>query len=251
MKKIGLLGSGKLAKVIAGALTEGRVPGCSLSGIFSRTPEHAAALAESCSCTPCSTIEELLALQPEYIIEAATGEALKTYAVPCLKAGCNIICLSVGVLADDLFRRDVEEAALTNNCKLYVANGVIGGMDLAATAAMSGPLQGTLVKYHFGSVNGRKSEIPNYFQGSCREAFEMCPRHLNIAIAAGLSCGDLDQTQMELDLVSTEELPGIKFILEGKFGKATIECARGEKGPVLAAWSALATLKRAVSPITF
>lgn len=251
MIKIGLLGSGKLAKIIAKGIMDGKVPGCCLAGILGRTFENTVSLAKECGCTPCASIDELLALEPEYIVEAATAEALKDCVVPCLKQRCNIICLSVGALCDDDFRNTVEETARENNAKLYIANGVIGGLDLAASAAMSGPMEGTLIKYHFGSVNGKPGIFPDHYHGSCREAFEMCPQHLNIAIAAGIACGDLDRTKMGLDLVPAGELPGIKFVLEGTFGKASIVCERKESGPILAAWSALATLKRAISPITF
>ena len=253
MVKVGVLGSGRLAGIIAHALADGAVPKCELVGILGRTYEHTAALADTCNCTACATLEELLELKPEYILEAATAEALKSWAIPILCASCNVICLSVGALIDDVFRHNIETAAEKHRSKLYVAPGVIGGLDFASAACLAGSATACLSKYHYGSVNGRTSIFPEHFDGTCREAYAACPRHLNIAVTAGLACGGVDQTKMKIETIPENQFFGTKLEIDGDFGHAVVEWHMTEKvtktGAALAAWSALSTLQRATSPI--
>lgn len=253
MVKVGILGSGRLASIIAHAIADSAVPRCELVGILGRTYEHTAALAAACNCTACATLEELLELKPAYILEAATAEALKNWAIPLLSASCNVICLSVGALIDDSFRHSIETTAEKHHCKLYVAPGVIGGLDLASAACMAGSANGCLSKYHYGSANGRPSIFPDHFEGSCRDAYAACPQHLNIAVTAGLACGGLDQTKMKIETIPQDQFFGTKLEIDGDFGRAVIEWRITENvtktGASLAAWSALSMLHRATSPI--
>lgn len=248
MIRVAVMGCGKLGSIMAHGLRDGKVKDCQLVGVFSRSGSSADRLAQECGCVSCTRLEELLALKPEYILEAATGEALMEHGITCLEAGCNLICISVGVLSNPDFFARAEAAAKVNRVKLVAATGVIGGLDLAAAARMSGDLQGVLTKYHYSSG---KSQLPDRYDGTAREAIEMSPRHLNIAVAAGLACGSLDQTRMRLDVVSPEEKSGFLLELHGDFGSATIRCNRSGRGPALAAYSALAQLNRMTSAVVF
>ena len=253
MVKVGVLGSGRLAGIIAHAIADGLLPKCELVGILGRTYEHTQALAAACNCTACATLEELLDRKPEYVLEAATADALKSWTVPLLCASCNVICLSVGALIDDDFRHSVETAAEEHQRKLYVAPGVIGGLDLASAACLAGSVEARLSKYHYGSVNGRTSIFPDHFEGTCREAYKACPRHLNIAVTAGLACGGVDHAKMNIETIPETQFFGTKLDIDGDFGHAVIEWHMTEKvtktGAALAAWSALSLLQRATSPI--
>lgn len=248
MIRIAVIGCGKLGRIIAHGLRDGKVEGCQLTGVFSRSEASAKKLAEECGCVCCTRLEELLALKPAHILEAATGEALMEHGIQCLQAGCHLICLSVGALSNETFLAEAERAAREHNVKLVAATGVIGGLDLAASAKMAGQLRGVLTKYHYASG---KSQLPERYDGTAREAIEMSPRHLNIAVTAGLACGSLDVTRMRLDVVKPGEKAGFCLELEGDFGSATVRCDRAGQGPALAAYSALAALKRMTSAIVF
>lgn len=248
MIRVAVMGCGKLGSIIARGIRDGKVENCQLVGVFSRSMESAGRLAEECGCAGCTKLEDLLALKPDYILEAATGEALMEHGVRCLQAGSHLICLSVGALSNEDFFRQAEMAAREHGVKLVAASGVIGGLDLAGAALMAGDLQGVLTKYHYA---GAKSQLPERYDGSAREAIEMSPRHLNIAVAAGLACGSLNKTRMRLDVVPPEKQTGFTLELSGAFGSASICCNRAGRGPALAAYSALAILKRMISPIVY
>ncbi len=248
MVKVGVIGCGRLGRVIAQKIKEGKALGCELVGVFGRTMERTEALAADFDCRACATLEELLALEPAYILEAATAAAVKEHTLACLNAGASVISLSTGALSDEAFYRAVEEAARANGTKFYAAPGVIGGLDLAATGLVAGELKGTLTKIH---TTPSRIGLPETYSGTAREAYEMCPAHLNIAVTAGLACGGLDENGMRLEPKEPDKWDGIRLELEGEFGTAYVECRRKPTPgmPAMAAWSAVAVLRRVTSPI--
>ena len=56
----------------------------------------------------------------DVIFEAASQEAVKEYAVDILKAGKDIVIMSVGILFDDKFRKNLEKIAREKKCKIVV-----------------------------------------------------------------------------------------------------------------------------------
>ncbi len=250
MIRVGIVGCGKLGRVIAQKIKEGKAPNCQVVGVFSRTAERREALAAEIGCTACASLEELLALKPAYIVEAATAAAVKECAVPSLKAGVNWISLSTGALNDDAFRGEVEAAAAENGSKFYAAPGVIGGLDLAAMALVAGNVRGTLTKIH---VTPSRIGLADVDEGTTREIYEKYPAHMNISVTAGLACGGLDTTRACLEPALPDGPSGIRLELEGDFGSARVECYRAPTPgmPAMAAWSAVAVLRRATSPIEY
>lgn len=260
MVKVGVLGSGRLGSLIAGALRDGKVPGCQLVGVMGRKMERAAHLAAECDCEACGNAEQMLALKPDYLMEAATAQALKDNIEEFLVSGCSVICLSVGAFADQVFYDRAARAAQEHHAKVYLAPGVIGGFDIASTLAAMGELRGTLIKFKYPNDSGLcppgLMELPDAFEGSAREGFQLSPAHLNIAVAAALACGSLDKTRMRVVPILEKNSPSFGFDLEGEFASATLRIRQGgfggnPQGPALAAWSAVALLRRLTSPITF
>lgn len=258
--RIGLLGSGNLGRIIASALAEGKIPSCKLVGILGSGMERSSVLAEQTGCTACPDLQALLALKPHYILEAATGAALKEHAAAILAAGCNLISLSNGIYSDEEFTAELRAIALEKNVHVYMAPGVTGGFDLACAAALCGELDATLTKYKYPKSSGKcpqgLMELPDDYEGSAREAYAMSPRHLNIGIGAGYVCGSLDRTKLHLKPLAPGEVSGFELVLKGHFGEATVTVRQGGencklRGPALAAWSALAVLKRETDPITY
>ena len=94
--KLGILGSGYLGGIIADAWKNGYLDEYELVGIAGRSEEKTKALAERAGCRPCADVDELLALKPDYIAEAASVAAVKGMAVKALSAGTSIIVLSIG-----------------------------------------------------------------------------------------------------------------------------------------------------------
>ena len=89
-------------------------------------------------CIACATLEELLALKPDYLVESASPAAMRELALPALKNGTSVITLSIGALADETFYREVAETAKANGTRIYIASGATGGFDVLRTASLMG-----------------------------------------------------------------------------------------------------------------
>ena len=115
MKKLVIAGCGRLAGIIADAVVKGLLPDYDLVGVYSRTASKAAHIVRKMQqhgkpCIACATLEELLALKPDYLVESASPAAM----------------------------REVAETAKTNGTRIYIASGATGGFDVLRAASLMG-----------------------------------------------------------------------------------------------------------------
>ena len=143
MKKLVIVGCGRLAGIVADAVVKGLLPDYDLVGVYSRTASKAAHIVHKMQqhgkpCIACATLEELLALKPDYLVESASPAAMRELALPALRNGTSVITLSIGALADETFYREVAETAKANGTRIYIASGATGGFDVLRTASLMG-----------------------------------------------------------------------------------------------------------------
>lgn len=115
--KFGIVGCGFLGNIVANAWKNGLLEDYELVGVTSRSPESAQKAAEAVGCTVCADVDALLALDPEYIVETASVEAVREMAIPVLKRGVNLVVISIGAFADLAFYEQVRQAAREGGCK--------------------------------------------------------------------------------------------------------------------------------------
>ena len=125
--KFGIVGCGFLGGIVASAWKNGLLPDYELVGVTSRTRASAEKLAAEVGCPVCDDVDALLTLQPEYIVETASVEAVRAMAVPVLKKGVNLVIISIGAFADLDFYEQVKAAAVEGGAKVHLASGAIGG----------------------------------------------------------------------------------------------------------------------------
>ena len=106
--KFGIVGCGFLGNIVADAWKKGLLEDYELVGVTSRTFASAEKTAASVGCAACADVDALLALEPEYIVEAASVEAVRAMAVPVLRRGVNLVVLSIGAFADLAFYEEVK-----------------------------------------------------------------------------------------------------------------------------------------------
>ena len=109
--KLGIVGCGFLGNIVADAWKKGLLPDYELVGVTSRTRASAEKTAANVGCAVCEDVDALLALEPEYIVEAASVESVRAMAIPVLKRGVNLVILSIGAFADLDFYAQVQQAA--------------------------------------------------------------------------------------------------------------------------------------------
>ena len=109
--KLGILGNGYLADIIVEAGLKGMLDEYELVGVLGRTREKTELLAKKGGCQACGTIDELLALSPDYVAEAASVQSVKDCGVKILESGAGMIVLSIGAFADHEFFGQIKAAA--------------------------------------------------------------------------------------------------------------------------------------------
>ena len=257
--KIAIVGCGKLGNVVAGALLDGYLPEYQLIGAYSRSFEKAESLSAlfTDTCRPCRTMDELMSLRPDYIVEAASPAAMREIAIPALERGISIVTLSIGAFADDAFYDNVREAALKGASKVYVASGATGGFDVLGTATLMGgaraefynekgpdALKGTPVY-----DESLQTERRTVFEGTAKEAIALFPTKVNVTVAA--SRASVGPDDMKVKIVSTPGFKGdtqrVEITNEQVHAVVDVYSRTAE----IAAWSVVRVLRNIVSPIVF
>ena len=262
MKKLAIVGCGYLAEVVTDALLNGLLPEYQLIGVYSRTAAKAERLAAHMHtagkvCKACHTVEELLALKPDYLVEAASPAAMKELALPTLENGTSILTLSIGAFADTAFYEKVKETATANGQRVYIASGATGGFDVLRTATLMGNAKARFFNGKGVAALRRSSHYtPDMeqqekviFTGTAREAINTFPTGLNVAVAASLATVGPEQLQvtMESTPAFTGDRQRVEIENEQVYAVVDVFSATSE----IAAWSVVATLQNIVSPIVF
>lgn len=262
MKKLAIVGCGKLGKIVADAVINGTLKEYELIGVYSRTNEKAQRIAESVNmnggaCSVCNTIDELLALTPDYIVEAASPAAMRELALPSLSRGTSVVTLSIGAFADDAFYNEVMQTAKENGTHVYVVSGATGGFDVLQTATLMGnasanffnekgpnALKGTDV--YCDALQNEKRIV---FEGTASEAIKMFPTKVNVTVAA--SRASVGPQNMQVKMQSTPGFVGDTQRVEIKNDQVHAVIDVYSATAEIAGWSVVSTLLNISSPIVF
>lgn len=257
--KLGIFGSGYLGGIIARAWKQGFLPEYELVGIAGRNKEKTEALASEIGCKAYLDIDELIKMKPDYIAEAASVGAVKEFATKALHEKINIVILSIGAFADDVFYDTVKKTALENGSKVYIASGAVGGFDVLRTISLMGKaksgiettkgpqsLRRTPLFKEELMTDTKKSLV---FSGNAKEAIGLLPTKVNVAVATSLVTTGPKNTSVKINSVPefvgddhkiTTEIDGVKAVVD-------IYSSTSE----IAGWSVVALLQNIVSPIVF
>lgn len=263
-KTLAIVGCGKLAEIVVDAVIDGILPDYQLIGLFSNNHEKVQRLAKkmqgadgSYVCTPCHTVEELLALKPDYIVESASPAAMKALALPALKNGSSIVTLSVGVFADEEFYNEVKKVARQNNTRVHIASGAIGGFDVLRTVSLMGPCEASIdTEKGPNSLKGTpvydetlQTEKRKVFEGNAKEAIALFPTKVNVAVAASLAA--VGPMAMKVSVTSTPGYIGDDHRIEINSDQVKAVIDVYSETAQIAGWSVVNTLRNITSPIVF
>ena len=210
--KFGIVGCGFLGNIVADAWKNGLLEDYELVGVTSRTPASSEKTASNVGCKACADVEELLALEPEYIVETASVEAVRAMAIPVLRRGVNLVIISIGAFADLDFYAQVQQAAREGGAKVHLASGAIGGFDVLQTVTTF-------------------------------------PRRVNVAVATSLATTGPEITGVTMHSVPgwvgddhriTAEIEGVKAVVDICSSTSAI-----------AGWSVVSLLRNLASPVCF
>ena len=191
----------------------------------------------------------------DVVFEAASQQAVREYAKSILKAGKDIIIMSVGSLFDDKFRIELEKIAKKKKSKIYLPSGAVCGIDGILSASIDTIDEVTLVTTKPPkSLNKSYSKRTVVFKGYARDAVKLYPRNINVAANLSIAGVGLDKTKAEIVADPVATRISHKILAHGKFGRLRAEVENmpnpnNPKSSYMASLSAIATLKRIVNPI--
>ena len=262
--KFGIVGCGFLGGIVASAWKNGLLADYELVGVTSRSPESPQKMAETVGCPACADVDALLALEPKYIVETASVEAVRAMAVPVLRRGVNLVVISIGAFADLAFYEQVKQAAREGGAKVHLASGAIGGFDVLQTVSLMAQAQRLPetagIETHTGARGFRNTPVwadhlltdtekTTVFTGNAKQAIATFPRRVNVAVATSLATTGPESTGVTMHSVPgwvgddhciTAEIEGVKAVVDICSSTSAI-----------AGWSAVSLLRNLASPVCF
>lgn len=257
--KLALIGCGYLNEIVANAMKSGYLPEYELIAVLGRDFGRTEEFAGRFGCKACATIDELLALQPDFTAEAASVKSVQEYGEKILQGGSNLVVLSIGAFAQPDFYERIKTTARQNNRRVYIASGAVGGFDVLRTAALMSPITASISAQKApASLNNTPlfadelltiSEPQQVFSGTTREAIALLPTKVNVAIATALASAGPENTLMNIKAVP--HFKGDEYKIEIQGEEVRTELNIYSRTSAIAAWSVVAVLQNAVAPIVF
>ncbi len=263
-KRLALAGCGYLGTIIAQAWKDGFLEDYHFIGAVSRTMESAERIASLTGCKACRDIDEMMALKPDFVVEAANPQTVMEIGKKILSQGASLVVLSMGAFADRGLFEELKETAARKGTKLYLSSGVIGGFDaLRSISLMSmaknqpvvsgisthkGPdsLKGTPV---FTESLMTETEEREVFSGNASQAISLFPTKVNVAVATALASAGADATGVKITSVPGFVGDDHKITIETEGVKAVIDIYSSTCD--MAAWSVVSLLRNLSSPVVF
>ncbi len=196
-RRVGIVGCGAIGSVVAGEIHAGRIDSAVLSGVCVRSGATQFGSAV--------TVAELIDAS-DVIVEAAGQDALCALGGPTLRAGLDLVAVSVGALGDPDVLRELTTAGPG---RLHVAPGALGGLDLVGAIALQGEITAaristtkkpsSLVQPWMGDEELQRLEHAVepilLYAGPVPELVRRFPSSTNVAAALALAVGGWELVQ--------------------------------------------------------
>lgn len=174
------------------------------------------------------TLDELLALNPDVVVEIAGHDGLRQHGAAVLRAGFNLIAVSVGVMAHPAVYEELLAAAEEGGTQIKVASGAVGALDAIAAAKQGGLEQVTHTVRKppstlFGPDSEPLSEPKTVFAGYARQAAIEYPESVNVTAAVSLAGLGLDHTEVRIIADPGVNRNQHEIAAEGAFGRLRFE----------------------------
>ena len=176
-------------------------------------------------------LDALLATRPELVVECAGHGALSESGEATLRAGADLLVVSVGALADPALEQRLRTAERAGG-RLLIAAGALGGLDALSTAREAG-LESV-------SYVGRKSpaawshtpaenmvdlksitSATTFLECDARTAALQFPQNANVVAALALAGLGFERTQVSLVVDPAANGNTHSFVARGAFGEIT------------------------------
>lgn len=180
------------------------------------------------------SIDELLSLELDLVLECAGQGAVAQYADRIVSAGVDLLAISMGAFADQKLLERVTSSARQAGAQVIIPAGAVGALDLLAAVRHDGIdtvlLRSTKPPRAWAGTAAEKAldlagltEPVCFFRGDAREAARTYPQNANIAAAVAIAGAGFERTTIEL--VADPAAPGNRnqIVAAGPFGRFEVE----------------------------
>ena len=239
VKKVGLIGCGAIGTVLAEAI-ERKIVVCDELVVFDTDAAKAQKLKRQLSFRVkiVGSVEELLAVKPKVVVEAAGQPAVRAYYEKLVGSNAEIIVMSTGALLS----LNAEDS------KVHFPAGAIGGLDAISSAVNAGIEEVLLTSRKNPRALGKTNiEEIIVYEGTAKEAVRRYPREMNVAATLALT---VKPVQVKVKVVSDPQVERNthEIYVKWRFGEMEL-CFANDPHPdnphtsALAAWSAIKLLQ--------
>lgn len=156
-----------------------------------------------------ASAEALLSCKPDLVIECAGHAAIVSHVAPVLRAGIDVVMVSIGALSDAGLDVELRAAARAGGAHLILPAGAVGGIDLLSALGAAGALEvtyrGTKPPAAWAGTPaqdvvdlGALSKKTVFFTGNAREAASAFPKNANVAATLALAGAGFEATKVQL-----------------------------------------------------
>ncbi|RIK47242.1 MAG: hypothetical protein DCC58_00425 [Chloroflexi bacterium] len=244
--RVGLIGLGAIGLALA-ELAANAADELDLCGALVRDgtkPRH------GCPVPVVTTVDALLAMQPDVVAEVAGHAGLAEHGPAILANGVDLIIVAVGALAEPVTAERLLAAAEAGGAQIRIASGAIGGLDAIAAARRGGLTRVTHTtrkppaSLMPAADAARLTEPLELFRGSAREGALRFPESINVAAAVSFAGLGLDRT--EVVVLADPAVDRNRHVVEaeGEFGQLRFEIANvpSERNPRTGRLTAMSVL---------
>lgn len=184
--------------------------------------------------TVCTELDQFLAHQPRFIIEAASQEAVASYLPACLATGATVVVSSVGAFTDVRLFEQAQQLCESKGARVIVPSGAIGGLDYIQSLKDAPDL--SLVYESWKPVKAWVNELVSagidpeaitgpytMFEGNAAEAARLYPKNLNVAATLALAGPGLEKTIVRVIVDPALERNTHRIHVDSQFGKMSME----------------------------
>lgn len=207
MRRIGLIGAGKICGPVADALRRGDLPDCELVGVLRQSAAADARKSETTSAA------DFWAARPDIIVEGAGGKAIALLGQQALEVG-DLWITSGAALADETLRKTLTDTARSTGHELRLLTGALAGLDAISTAAVDPDMTLELV-ICLGPGDGEREVV---FTGTVAEAAGRFPEDVNVSVAAAMAGHGPERTDIEVIRPAPGELRELRYRVTSRFG---------------------------------
>lgn len=226
--RVGLIGLGAIGRSVVQLAREHADGEIAIVGALVRDPGRPRAAAGP---PIVASLDALLEARPEIVVEAGGHAALLAHGPGVLRAGRDLLMVSVGALSVPAAYDALIAAARAGGGRAIVASGAIGALDALSAASLGGLARVTHTTRKppatllAAAEAAELTEAREIFRGSAREGALRFPESINVAAAVALAGIGLDRTEVRVLADPAVTRNHHEVVAEGPFGALRFEIA--------------------------